>query len=372
MTTLSSFRPSLPVVPVDPDQVLELERGEDEEVLASFWQQATPGTTYVRCLLPARALPGQCLRMRAEDIDWDSEKDILLMPRQRGAAVWQFLGDPWRSKVAWGQQEQLGLRVLMEIDDNYTVDIPQTPGRPRAWSRTIKESMAPGQSGYSYEMHKKICPTFDGLIVSTAYLGSVYENFNENVYVCRNTVDPADWVDLEEKDPSVLRVVYSGSPSHHHDAPFVTKAFKWLARQDGIEVHTQGFNPRGWTVANVDPWTPTLARYRKRLGAFDIGVAPLKATRWANGKSDLKVLEYAMAGVLPLAAREEPYREFLEVFPELGVESHELAWLEAVKKVVKDRDFVKTKLAEVRQYVLEHRTIYNSIASWREAILGPS
>lgn len=350
---------------------LELERHEEEECLATFWQQATPGTTYYRCLLPARYLPGQCLKLNVSDIAWDEDSDSLLMPRQRGVAVWQFLGDPWRSRIAWGQQAQ-GLRVLMEVDDNYIVTPPGVVQRMSRWSRTIEESMRAGGTGYSYELHRKILPTFDALIVSTPYLAEVYGEYNEHVYVCRNMVDPRDWVDLDPKDPDVLRIVYSGSPSHLNDAPYVTKALKWAARQPGVEVWAQGFQPPGWTFAKTAPWTHSLEEYRRALGRFDVGVAPLRASRWSNGKSDLKALEYGMAGVLPLVANEEPYREFGETFPDLLVESDERAWLDSIKWVVKNRDEVKHRAEEVKRYVLANRTIDNpkNIAPWREAILG--
>lgn len=346
---------------------LVLERLPDEECLATFWQQATPGTTYYRCLLPARYLPGQCLNLQPIDLEWDEEKDQLLMPRHSGVAVWQFLGDDARTRVAWALQEQ-GVRTLLEVDDNYINPHPTFSGQ-RVWERTIEDSLRPGASGYSNEMHRKIIPTMDGVIVSTPYLASIYGEYNDKVYVCRNAVDPDDWVDLAPKDPETLRIVYSGSISHLHDAPYVTKAFKWAARQPRVEVYVQGFAPKGWTFAKLVPWTDSLAEYRRSLGQFDVGVAPLRPGRWANGRSDLKALEYAMAGVMPLVANEEPFREFGEVFPELLVDSDERAWLDAIKRVVRDRDSVKETTERVRKYVLDNRTMEKCIVSWREAIL---
>lgn len=343
---------------------------EQEHALATFWQQATPGTTYYRCYLPAMYLPGQCLWLKETDLQWDDVRDELVMPRQRGAAVWQFLGDHARTKIAYGQQ-MLGIRVLMEADDNYLVPNPPVPGQQRFWFKTIKEAANyRGEIGYSNEKHRLIAADLDGIIVATPYLRKQYLEYNDNVYLCRNQIEPADWVDLEEKDPDVLRIVYSGSPSHQHDAPYVTKAFKWAARQPGVEVWVQGFMPRGWTFAKAVPWTEGLAQYRRKLGSFDVGVAPLRPGKWANGKSDLKALEYGIAGVLPLVAREEPYLEFGEVFPDLLVDSDERAWLDAVKAIVKNRDQVKQKADEVKQYVLEHRTIEKNIDPWREAING--
>lgn len=357
MTTQLSSRPEEQL------EEFDLERDEGEECLATFWRQATPGTAYVRGLLPARHLPGQSLPVRQSDLWWDDELDRLHMPRHRGTAIWQFLGDDFRSRFAWGLQEQ-GVRTLMEVDDNYTVHHPNV-GRQKTWHRTIAESQEPGGTGYSNEMHRRIIPTLDGVIVSTEYLERVYREYTDNVYFCPNCVDPRDWADLEEKPDDVLRIVYSGSQSHLRDAPLLNKALKWAARQEGVEVWLQGVNPP-WTFATNVPWTDTLSEYRRKLGAFHVGLAPLKPGEWADGKSDLKALEYAMAGVVPFVAREEPYRPWWGTG--LDVESSEAGWLERVKWIVRNQDALPELLERAREYVLRDRTIETNVWRWRLAV----
>jgi hypothetical protein len=375
MTTLSSSRPDRhePTDPLDIQFVregLDLERGEDEECLATFWRQATPGTTYVRCLLPARYLPAQALGLRSMDLDWDEERDQMVMPRFKGTtAVWQFLGDDWRSRIAWGLQDQ-GIRTLMEVDDNYLIHHPHQPGQKLAWHRTIRESSAPGETGYSNEMHRLLVPTMDGIIVSTEYLRDRYLEYTDNVYVCPNTVDPVDWEDQEEKDPSVLRIVYSGSQSHLRDAPQLNKALKWASRQKGVEVWLQGVNPI-WGFATNVPWTESLREYRRVMGRFDVGLAPLIGGTWADGKSDLKALEYSMAGVVPFVAHEEPYRPWFD-FQEQVVESSTEEWLDRVKWIVRNRDALPALLERSREYVLANRTTADNVWRWREAFNGSS
>jgi hypothetical protein len=208
----------------------------------------------------------------------------------------------------------------------------------------------------------------DGVIVSTEYLRDAYLEYSDHVYVCPNTVDPPDWEDLEEKDPSVLRIVYSGSRSHLRDVPEVKKALKWAARQQGVEVWLQGVNPP-WGFYQHVPWSDTLADYRRALGRFDVGLAPLIGGTWANGKSDLKALEYTMAGVVPFVAREEPYRPWFDK-PDFLVESGESNWLEKVKWIVRNQDALPSMLEQARGYVLGERTTAANVHRWEEAING--
>ena len=80
--------------------------GEPEPVKATFYYQATPVTTYWRCQLPARHLPGRCLPDHAAVL----EPEDVLFPEHEGTAIFQFPGDKVKAFMA-------------------TVAMPQ-PGRP--------------------------------------------------------------------------------------------------------------------------------------------------------------------------------------------------------------------------------------------------
>jgi hypothetical protein len=104
------------------------------------------------------------------------------------------------------------------------------------------------------------------------------------------------------------------------------------------------------------------------LGHIDVGIAPLTRNRWADGKSDVKALKYAMAGVLPILEDAPPYYPWTR---DLGWEwqaDSEESWLSILKQVVAERDAVKAEAARAKDYVLANRTIDHEIHKWREAI----
>jgi glycosyltransferase involved in cell wall biosynthesis len=343
-----------------------LERGVKEDCLATFWTQATPGTTYWRCLVPARHLPGQAIPFKYSDLQEDKAGKPYL-PRHRGTAVWQFLGDEFRTRIALGNRDMYGYRTLMEVDDNYLRIAPYLRGRKGVpWHETHAEAMAHG-NGYSHEMHRKIVPLMDGIICSTDYLADAYYEFNENVYVCPNSIDPDDWK-YEREPHDAFRIVYYGSTSHVVDAPLVTDALKWAARQPGVEVWTVGFKNPSWSFPHqVVPWTQSLEEARAHLFKFDLGVAPLKGNKWANGKSDIKAMEYAMAGVCPLVSNAVPYRT-LQHIPDLVIDDD--GWMEAIRYFVKNPDLARQRAEEVKDWVMRERTIQATVGLWKEAISG--
>lgn len=342
-----------------------LERGPDEECLATWWVQATPGTTYWRCLVPARHLPGQALALETEkDIAVNQSENIVEMPRQRGTAVWQFLGDKNRTKLAMAQKIVQGTRTLMELDDSYLFEPPylRTLKGPKPWYRTIEEA---GETGYSYEMHRMLTPHMDALIVSTDFLADLYSEHHDEIYVCPNSLDMDDWGFERPEPDGILRIVYYGSISHSVDTPLVTKALKWASKQKDVEIHTVGFVPQDWSFDfHPTPWFNDLAGARESLFRFDIGVAPLKGTKWSNCKSDVKVLEYAAAGVLPLASNAVPYRGW----DSSGILVNDGDWMEVIRHHVLNREQVSFKANAFREEVLAKRTIQDSIHLWRDAI----
>lgn len=335
-----------------------------EGSLATFWRQATPGTTYWRGYLPMLALPGQVLPIADDSLAMDG--DTLVLNRQEGdTAIWQFLGDDGRSRIALQMQRQ-GLRTLMEVDDTYLKFAPPLYGKSGAWTRTHAEAQENG-TGYSVEMHRKVVPQMDGIIVSTEYLADLYAEYNDRIYVCPNSVDPSDW-DVPRVESDVLRIGYYGSPSHLRDWPRVKKAMKWAARQKDVEVVMIGFQPPGWTGKTL-PWNDNVLEARKNLGLIDVGIAPLTQNAWANGKSDLKAVEYAMAGVLPIMEDAPPYSPWAEIgWPFMPSTPDE--WDDVIRDAVANRDKVAGLAAQARDYVLRERTIEKNIHTWREAVLG--
>lgn len=322
--------------------------GEEDDLLASFYYQASPATTYLRCALPARYLPGQAVdypefAIREDEVSW---------PNHRGVAVWQFPGDGARAVQMAGMQED-GIRVLVESDDSYFEKSPTG----KHWAENL------GEGAHTYEAHRRILEWVDGVIVTTPHLAKRYRKHNENVYVCPNQIDPVDWPEPEKDD--ILQVGWFASESHRDDARLVKSALEWASKQDGVEVVTMGLDP-GWNFKRRHyPWTNDLAVYRKLVGTLDIGVAPVVGTPWANCRSDVKALEYSAAGAYPVVSDAIPYENFDG--PCVKAKGSR-DFLDALISLIRNRDELPKLQKEAREYVLKERTVEKNIDRWKEAI----
>ena len=326
----------------DPDPALEYK--------ATFFSQATPATTYVRCQLPAKYLPGKVLQTYAGS----------QMPVQRGdTAIVEYPGDKENALMARLLQ-QGGLRYLVEVDDNYLINPGKKVLERSSWGMKVKDKPL------SRDGHRLIVKHADGVIVTTPWLANCYRKVNPNVYVCPNGVDPPDWPEPKKPDDGILRILWAASPSHDTDIPLVSRALEWASRQKDVEVYVAGLQT-GWRFATPIPWLPDLDAYRRIFQGFDIGVGPILQTPHGMGRSDLKALEYAMGTVCPVVSDLAPYDPWTDGENCLKAKDAK-GFYQAIRRLIENRDEVKQLASAAREYVLKERTAEAQRHYWLEAI----
>lgn len=331
--------------------------GEEPNLEATFYAQATPITSYLRCVMPARELPGQAVGPCTMTVDPDGTIEF---PDHRGkAAVFQFAGDAVRAVTMMAMQEA-GIKVLIDTDDNYLVTAGEISKRA-GWGKKI------GDSGHTLQGHRWIVENADGVIVTTEALRRAYLRVNPNVFVCPNQVDPVDWPEPEEREDDVFRIGWFASFSHQDDAKLVKRALDWASRQKNVEVVFVGMNP-GWPMRHAHiPFVDDLALYRKLFSAIDVGVAPIVPTPFANCRSDVKALDYAMGGVCPVLSDTDSYSAWKD-----GENCFKAAdakdFFHVIKHLVANQDEAKQMARAARDYVLAERTMKTNIWRWQEAI----
>jgi hypothetical protein len=333
--------------------------GEPPRIDATFYYQATPATTYWRCQVPARHLPGQALQNATLELPPEGG---FRFPDHRGdAAIFQFSSDQIKGKIMLAM-EQEGIRTLIEADDNY-LDVFDVTTRERAgWKANI------GEGPFTTQGHRLNVERANGVIVTTPTLADVYRQANPNVFVCRNSIDLDDWPEYEKPDDGVLRIGWFASMSHWRDRNLVRPALSWASKQPDVQVITMGYNPN-WEFPHLHiPWTQDMAVYRRMMRLLDVGVAPILLTEWAVCRSDLKALEYAVSGALPVLSMVPPYDDWRDK-PALFAHSAK-DFQQQIKWCVQHRDDVRQMAAEAREYVLAERLIQHEIPKWREAIAG--
>ena len=338
------------------------QKAYSENPLATWWVSATPGVNYYRAELPARHVPGKTVFL--EDRDIQPLEDGHWFPRQEGStAIWMFPGNVARWLLMAEMRLNHDLHVLVEVDDNYLTG-PPIPSMSE-WASTRERANL--STGVSYECHRAIVSSeaCQGIIVSTPRLGEAYERFGKPIHVCPNSIDPADWdMDPANQPDNVLRIGWAGSASHAYDLADIRGALDWAARQRDVEVVVLGQLQPGVEHRQI-PWTDDLAQYRRNVCELDVILCPIRPSPWADCKSDVKALEGAMAGAVPVVSRTEPFRPWFE---RTYVAETPKEYLKIVKHLVANREETRQAAEKAREYVLRERTIQDSVHEWRRAL----
>lgn len=206
--------------------------------------------------------------------------------------IQQARGKEW---AAWIRNaRKAGAKVLYEVDDF----MPDVKKLVDSRSNSIPMSFKIMQE---FNMCIASC---DGAIVSTEYIG---ENWISEVadipwWVCRNGIDTSRFSRsrAEREQP---RIGWFGGGAHDEAIKLWAPAVTEFCNTMGLEFLSIGQQYDDWSGIKKLIRIPfgALECVPDVLAGVDIGLAPWADTPFYNGKSDLRVLEGAAAGIAMLA-----------------------------------------------------------------------
>lgn len=226
----------------------------------------------------------------------------------------------------------------MEIDD-WIWDLPSY--------NSAAEAYRPNSEAEACTLdHVKLSDFF---IVSTNYLKKKMEQIADGkpIYVIKNSLDFNIWDKvvplrpLHEKNPDLVRIIYSGCQNHSGDIEIIKQPLLALFDEfpnlefvslphkstDDIE------NPR---YIRVKEWMP-LSLYPQALSGWegDIGIAPLRDNETNRAKSNLRWLEYSALKLPTIASNVQPFKESITHGKDgILVGNSQQDWYDAMKALI--------------------------------------
>jgi hypothetical protein len=202
---------------------------------------------------------------------------------------------------------------------------------------------------------------------STRALADLYADIGGSAIVIPNGLDPRLWRDWrrppqEPFSDRRLRLLYMGTHTHSADFARLRPALERLAdeRPDSFTLTLIGIE-MGTALA---PWLATVAppadavsyprfvRWLRAQGPFDAGLAPLAPSAFNRGKSDVKLLDYAALGLLPVVEDCPAYRADPR-FADAALFVRD--WHEAIAMLFDDHDRWRGRAASASALLWRHR-----------------
>jgi hypothetical protein len=252
---------------------------------------------------------------------------------------------------------QIGAALIADVDDAFTLIGPDHP---------------------EHGLYRPLNAALDRLIAaaaetwfSTAELAEAYAGPAPRGVIVANALDPRLWRDWRRvRQPPFagerVRMLYMGTHTHGQDFALVRPALDRLhaERGDAFDLTLIGIDPdvapAPWLHRSAPPAEavgyPRFVRWLRAQGPFDLGLAPLADNPFNRCKSDIKALDYAALGLLPLVSDGPAYR----ADPALGRDMRFAAadgWLDALRGVLDDRQDAARRAEAVERHVWQARTV---------------
>jgi GT2 family glycosyltransferase/glycosyltransferase involved in cell wall biosynthesis len=302
-------------------------------------------------------VPGTELHKRGHEValvDRISESDLLQ------ADIFVFLrhfSDPFLQLMK--AAKAAGKLVVYDIDDALWEVTSDNPAHPLYGRPDVKRGI-------------DACVRVADLVTTTTEpLAKLLKGRHPRVRVLPNMLPAEAWpfgTPREQTDEHVI-IGWAGGTSHLED----------LSLLGGVIEELLDTYPNAWFVhcgiGNV-PFRlheriraiegQPIEQYPDILRSFDIGLAPLRDTKFNRCKSDLKALEYSMVGIPVVASDIDGYANFLKPGVTGFLAKDATQWHEALSKLIEDRE-LRAKLGAQAQQAACERTIERNIGLWEEA-----
>jgi len=216
----------------------------------------------------------------------------------------------------------------------------------------------------------------DLVTTSVEPLAERMRDLNPNVVVLKNRIDEA-LLGIERIRNERLTIGWAGGASHAFDIDECVYGIrKTLDRNPNVDCHFIGADFRfllapghdvtrlRWPIRFTD-WSPTVMGYYRKID-FDIGLAPLKPTRFAETKSAIKALEYAALGIPVIASDTRPYQDFVIDGVTGWLVRREHEWGARLRDLIHD-EAMRTEMGRKAKEVAREWTIQKHWQEWESA-----
>ena len=270
-----------------------------------------------------------------------------------------------------------GIKVLFDLDD-FVLDVSPWSahydvlgteefnynGRPM-WKDKVNIDLKQNRKRRSEFI--EYLKVVGALSVTTPRLMECYKPYANKIYVFPNTVDMKKW-DYGmsvKKNPNKVKIFWQGGISHYEDfweiadvIPEITKKYPqvhWVNMGAAWEffwnkIPKERHEYIDWAFSEAYP-------YVMKLVGADIGIAPLRDTKFNRCKSSIKFYEYSALGMPTVASNVPPYCDDMVDGKNGFLASSPKEWMEKLSILIED-SIVRNRLAGAAyKYVESERSV---------------
>ncbi len=253
-----------------------------------------------------------------------------------------------------------GAKLIVDLDDNIW-KIPL--GNPVFWHYRQNDNLG----ALSYLVQEA-----DWVITSTAPLSNYVNQFNKNVLVFKNCIDPKDWSLNKKKKNKKIRIGWVFSITHVGDIKSVDKALTEIMEEykDKVEFVLMGGAKGLFDFDYKFTDGVHYVDYIKKLEELnlDIAICPLDDNEFNQSKSNIKWMECSMAGAAVVASKVYPYEHTIKNGKTGFVCGSKNQWKNALRKLIESKELRDEIVKNARKDILENYNIEKEAKSYHQML----
>lgn len=369
----------------------------------TYFKQSDNGCDYYRAVLPMTACkiagafeevnertPANIAidsRSNEKKLLSDMMADVILLPRLMSQ---NFISDI-RTKIS---ETKSNVKIVVDYDDNVFRVSPLSRHYEDYGIENVRLSMPDGTikdlwtDGVNIDLKAnqkrldavKYClENVDMITTTTEILANTLRQYNENVRILPNCVNPDRWKKLPFKETDEIRLFWSGGWSHYED---------WFIIRDVIPTIMKKYKNVKFCLMGFDFFARVNDLPRDRFEFYDwehiesfplkcsiinpdIAVIPLKDTEFNSCKSAIKWIEASAMGIPSVVSFVSPYMEMgplSEKNHTVFIEKNDKdAWIRGISMLIENPDLRKELGRNAQEVVLNHFDIRKQYGKWASA-----
>lgn len=273
--------------------------------------------------------------------------------------------------------QKMGKKFLFDLDD-YIFDVSPWSAHydqfgteevyidgKAVWKDKVNINLP--QNRKKREEYHKLLESIGALSVTTPMLMEQYKKNAKKIYVFPNTVNLEEWSFGKPvvRDPDKVRILWQGGVSHYEDfwelekvIPEISKKYpqvQWVMFGAAWDVFWRDIPE---STHEYHPWVHIEGYpYAMKLLGGDIGITPLRDTRFNRCKSSIKYYEQAALGMPTVASNMSPYSDDIEDGKTGYLASSPEEWVEKLSRLIEDPALRGKMGGEARRYVERERSV---------------
>lgn len=219
----------------------------------------------------------------------------------------------------------------------------------------------------------------DIITTTTPELASVFFNWNQNVVVLPNFINPRVMPKENKKKRDHILIGWQGGDSHHQDLKMIMPALKAIKNKykNKVKFVFMG-SPFINMYSEIDgefiKWIAPEKFYKKfSENIFDIGLIPLvdpRINEFNNSKSNIKWLEYSQYAIPSVVSGYKPYVQHIE-HEKTGLLCYTVEdWYNSIEKLIEDPIY-RFKLGSMAKMEVDGKfKIQNHAQKWYDLYMN--